>query len=52
VITKPSTVREMSHECQEIFELGSRAHDLYVMAYKAYDDKRGGADYRTSPRML
>jgi len=52
VITKPSTVREMSHECREIFELGSRAHDLYVMAYKAYDDKRGGADYRTSPRML
>lgn len=52
IITKPATVRELSRECRDIFLLGSGAHDLYVMAYKAYDDRRGEADYRTSPTII
>lgn len=52
IITKPATIRECSQECKDVFLLGSGAHDLLVMAYKAYDDRRGEADYRTSPVMV
>ena len=52
VITKPAAVKELSHECQSIFELNSSAHDLYVLGYSALEERRGNADWRTSPRML
>ena len=52
VITKPAAVKQLSQECRAIFELGSRAHDLFVLGYRARDEKRGGADYRTVPAML
>ncbi|NCB74825.1 MAG: nucleotidyltransferase [Clostridia bacterium] len=52
VITKPAVVKDMSSRCREVFDLGSRAHDLYVLGYSALEERRGGGDYRTSPKML
>ncbi len=52
IITKPAAVKDMSSECSELFELGSRAHDLYVLGFSALEERRGGGDYRTSPKML
>ena len=52
VITKPASVKELSHECSSLFELESSAHDLYVLGYKAQEERRGNADWRTSPKMI
>lgn len=52
VITKPASVREMSAECREIFSLGSAAHDLYVLGFCAREEKKGGKEWRTSPKIV
>lgn len=52
ILTKPAAVNELSGHCQKLFALGSAAHDLYVMGYEVRAERRGGADYRTSPSML
>lgn len=52
IITKPATVRELGGESLRIFELGSAAHDLYVLGYRAVEERRGGADWRTGPRII
>ena len=52
VLTKPAAVRELTPECRRVFELGSRAHDLWVLGCPAVEERRGGGDYRTSPIIL
>ena len=52
VITKPAEVKELSAECRAVFELSSRAHDLYVLGYGAKEERRGGSDWRTSPKII
>lgn len=52
VITKPAAVKTVDKECAELFELGSAAHDLYVLGYGAREERRGGADWRTSPVII
>ena len=52
VITKPASVKELSEECRSLFEQCSKAHDLYVLGYKALEERRGSADWRTSPKMM
>ena len=52
VITKPASVREMSAECREIFALGAAAHDLYVLGFCAREEKKGGKEWRTSPKIV
>lgn len=52
ILTKPAAVRELSDECLEVFMLGSDAHDLWTLGCKSEEDRRGGADFRFSPRML
>lgn len=52
VITKPADVKNRSEECRSLFELCSSAHDLYVLGYTARQERRGGADWRTSPKIL
>ena len=52
VITKPASVKELSIECRRLFELESAAHDLYVMGYSAKEERRGNADWRTSPKII
>jgi len=49
VIVKPAAVRELDARCREIFELGSRAHDLYVLGCQNPAFRRGGADWNTTP---
>ncbi|MEF9971032.1 MAG: nucleotidyltransferase family protein [Oscillospiraceae bacterium] len=52
IITKPAAVNELSPECKNLFKLESAAHDLYVLAYAAKEERRGQGDWRTSPQML
>lgn len=52
VITKPAAVRELGAECREVFDRSSSAHDLYVLGYSAKEERRGGADWRTSPKIV
>lgn len=49
IITKPASVKDLNEHCQKLFEQTSRAHDLYVLGYPVKSERRGGADYRTSP---
>ena len=51
VITKPAAVKELGAECREVFDRSSSAHDLYVLGYSAKEERRGGADWRTSPEI-
>lgn len=52
LITKPACVRKLGGSALEIFELGARAHDLYVLGFPTELARRGGADWRTSPTIL
>ena len=52
VITKPAEVKSCGDECRGLFELGSAAHDLYVLGYAARGERKGGADWRTSPKIM
>ena len=52
VVTKPAAVKDLSRECRVLFEQGSAAHDLFVLGYPAKAERRGGGDWRASPRIL
>ncbi len=52
VITKPAEINSLGGDCKKIFELGSSAHDLYVLGYAMRSMRRGCSDWRTSPVML
>ena len=52
VITKPAEIKELGAECRAVFDLCSRTHDLYVLGYGAKEERRGGADWRTSPKII
>ena len=52
IIIKPADVKNCGEECRKLFELGSAAHDLYVLGYAARNERRGGADWRTSPKIV
>lgn len=52
IVTKPASVRELGKRSETIFSLGAAAHDLYVLGYRAAEERRGGADWRTGPRIV
>lgn len=52
VITKPAAARTLSVEREQVFELGAAANELYVLAYRAGQERRGGQDWRTSPKIV
>lgn len=52
VITKPAAARTLSAEREHVFELGAAANELYVLAYRAGQERRGGQDWRTSPKIV
>ena len=52
IVTKPASVRELGERSEMIFSLGAAAHDLYVLGYRAAEDRRGGADWRSGPRIV
>ncbi len=52
LLTKAASVRELSPECVQLFSLGAKAHDFYVLSYRSVQERRGGQDWRSSPRIL
>ncbi len=52
VINKPAAVRELDERCRHIFNVCSAAHDLYSLGYTAEAERRGGADWRISPKIV
>lgn len=52
IVTKPASVRDMSADCVRMFSLGAAAHDLYVLGFCANEEKKGGREWRTSPKIV
>lgn len=52
VITKAAAVRGLEKEAQSVFELGSRAHDLWVLGLSDSQCRGGDGDFRRSPVIL
>jgi predicted nucleotidyltransferase len=52
IITKPADAHRLDARGESVFSLGSDAHDLYVLGYRAAEERRGGADWRTGPSII
>ena len=52
VITKPASVKELDADCRHIFDICSAAHDFYTLGYTAREERRGGSDWRISPKIV
>lgn len=52
VIVKPALIRHAGENARAVFELGSAAHDLYVLGFADRASQRGGEDPRTGPFRL
>lgn len=52
ILAKPAAVRTLSPTAERIFECGAAAHDLYMLACPAKEARRGGSDWRASPRII
>lgn len=52
VISKAGAVRDLDKEGERVFELGSRAHDLWVLGREKQDFHAGDEDFRQSPVIL
>lgn len=48
IITKPASARRAGERIEKTFDLGSMAHDLYVLGYADRTGQTAGEDYRTS----
>ena len=49
VVTKPASIKKLDAASRELFELGSAAHDLYVLGYAVKQERRGGRDWTNGP---
>ena len=52
VVTKPASVKNLSADHETLFALGASAHDLYVLGYRAEGERKGGEDWRNSPKIV
>jgi len=52
VITRPAGAKTLGKKEKSLFELESAATDLYVLGYSAVEERKGGSDFRESPRMV
>ena len=52
VIAKAGGVRELDETSQRVFELGSRAHDFWILGRKSENGRTGDEDFRRSPVIL
>ena len=52
VVTKPAAVRQLGGRAEALFALGASAHDLYTLSFLAIEDKKGGSDWRTGPKIV
>jgi len=51
-VTKPADVRNISADCGQVFTLGASAHDMYVLGYKAENERKGTNDWKTGPKIV
>jgi hypothetical protein len=49
IITQPKEILKLDAEAQNLFELGSSAHDLFMLCYPERENDRCGEDYRKGP---
>lgn len=52
LVTKPASVRDLSKECLDLFAVGASAHDFFVLSYKSSAERKGGQDWRKSPKIV
>ena len=52
VLAKAADVGKISCEAKKQFELGSKAHDLYVLGYNNIQERKCGQDYRNGPYII
>ena len=52
VITKPASVKDMDSSIKKVFEMESAATDLYVLVFKAHEERRGGKEWRLTPSVV
>ena len=51
VITKSASGRKLPRDARECFELNARAHDLFVLGCPTQAERRGGSDWRATPKV-
>ena len=49
VVVKSARVKDENESIQRLFDLGSRAHDLYVLGWKNRALQAADGDYRATP---
>ena len=52
IVTKPAAARTLPEPVRGVFAHTADAHDLYVLAYTAREERRCGGDWRRSPTMV
>lgn len=52
IVTKPAAARLLPEGARAIFELEAHAGDVYALTYKSPAERRGGAEWTTSPVVL
>ena len=52
ILTQPKEIFDLDPFAQQIFELGSSAHDLMMLCYPERKNDRCGEDYRSGPFLL
>lgn len=52
VLTKPAAVKQLGQQAQSLFALGASAHDLFTLGYTAVEERKGGSDWRTGPKIV
>jgi len=52
VVVKPASVKELDENCRRVFALTADARDFYVLGYDAFEERRGGSDWRATPVTL
>lgn len=52
LVTKPAAVRRLGPRAQRLFAVGASAHDLLSLSFSSPEDRKGGADWRTGPKIV
>ena len=52
IITKPASVKKVAGPAAAMFEKEAAATDFYVLAYREENDRRGGQEWRETPRIV
>lgn len=52
ILTKPASVRQIGGFAGQVFAMGASAHDLYALQFDNETQRKGGSDWRTSPKIV